>query len=209
MILPHILDLVSVCAAKGIEKAVISPGSRSAALTIAFEHHSKIEVIMVPDERSAGFIALGLSQQSKLPTALVCTSGSALLNYFPAISEAYYQEIPLLVLSADRPSEWIDQYDGQTIQQDAVYDKHVKRSFTLPTNPTGKEDLWQSNRKINEALNAVENAGDTLKSTAEDAKKTMEDAKKAMEAEIGSNNDGACLLLPSVWLFVLVPNLML
>lgn len=153
MILPHILDIVAVCAVKGIQKAVISPGSRSAALTIAFEKHPDIEVIMVPDERSAGFIALGLAQQLKVPTVLVCTSGSAVLNYYPAVSEAYYQEIPLLILSADRPSEWIDQYDGQTIRQKSVFGSHVKRSFELSANPDNSEELWQTNRVINEAIN--------------------------------------------------------
>ena len=153
MILPHILDIVAVCAAKGIQKAVISPGSRSAALTIAFEKHPDIEVIMVPDERSAGFIALGLAQQLKVPTVLVCTSGSAVLNYYPAVSEAYYQEIPLLILSADRPSEWIDQYDGQTIRQKEVFGSHVKRSFEMPVNPDKNEELWHANRLINEAIN--------------------------------------------------------
>ncbi len=153
MILPHILDIVSVCAVKGIKKAIISPGSRSAALTIAFEHHPDIEVIMVPDERSAAFIALGLAQQSKIPSALVCTSGSALLNYYPAVAEAYYQEIPLIIFSADRPPEWIDQYDGQTVQQKEVFGKHVKKSFELPTRPSTKDESWHSNRIINEAVN--------------------------------------------------------
>ena len=153
MIPPHILEIVAVCAAKGIQKAVISPGSRSAALTIAFEQHPEIEVIMVPDERSAGFIALGIAQQLKVPTVLICTSGSAVLNYAPAISEAFYHEIPLLVLSADRPPEWIDQYDGQTIQQFEIFGKNAKGSYQLPTNPKLKEELWHSNRVINEAIN--------------------------------------------------------
>ncbi len=153
MILPHILDIVAVCAAKGVKYAIISPGSRSAALTIAFEEHPGIKIIMVPDERSAGFIAMGIAQQTEVPSVLVCTSGSALLNYSPAISEAFYQEIPLLILSADRPPEWIDQYDGQTIRQKGAFGEHVKRSFQLPTNPDLKEELWESNRVINEGLN--------------------------------------------------------
>ncbi|MFZ1659215.1 MAG: thiamine pyrophosphate-binding protein, partial [Flavobacteriales bacterium] len=101
-------ELARLCAAKGVRHAVISPGSRNAPLVIAFSKHPEIQCLQVIDERSAGFFALGLAQQSYQPVALICTSGSAVLNYGPAIAEAFYQRIPLLVISADRPEEWID-----------------------------------------------------------------------------------------------------
>jgi 2-succinyl-5-enolpyruvyl-6-hydroxy-3-cyclohexene-1-carboxylate synthase len=130
--LKHIPWLPAICAELGVENAVISPGSRSAPLTIAFVRHPKIKAISVPDERSAAFIALGMAIATKKPTVLICTSGSAVLNYFPAVAEAFYQEVPLLILSADRPAEWIDQWDGQTIRQDFVFGHHVKEFYSLP-----------------------------------------------------------------------------
>lgn len=152
MILQQINDIVSVCHGHGIKTAVISPGSRSAAITLAFNAHPDIDVKVVGDERSAAFIATGIAQQQKKPVVLVCTSGSAVLNYAPAISEAYYQEIPLLVLSADRPPEWVNQYDGQTIQQSAILGKHVKASYDYPVDVSHSDALWHANRITNEAL---------------------------------------------------------
>ncbi|SVC42352.1 uncharacterized protein METZ01_LOCUS295206, partial [marine metagenome] len=125
----HINDLVGLCAQFGVEKAVVCPGSRCAPLLIGLGKHSDIETISVTDERSAGFIALGLAQQSDRPVVLVCTSGTAAQNFAPAVTEAYYQHVSLIVLTADRPAEWIDQWDGQTIHQNNLYEPHVKRSF--------------------------------------------------------------------------------
>ncbi len=152
MILKHINDIASVCAGHGIETAVISPGSRSAPLTLAFNEHPSIDVKVIGDERSAAFIALGIAQQQKKPVVLICTSGSAVLNYAPAIAEAYYQEIPLIVISADRPPEWINQYDGQTIQQSDVLGKHVKTSFSFPVDANHPDAFWHANRITNEAI---------------------------------------------------------
>ncbi|MDB3900943.1 2-succinyl-5-enolpyruvyl-6-hydroxy-3-cyclohexene-1-carboxylic-acid synthase [Flavobacteriaceae bacterium] len=104
---------------------VISPGSRNAPLAIGFASNDKFNCFSIVDERSAGFFALGISQQTQKPTVLVCTSGSALLNYYPSIVEAYYSEIPLIVVSADRPNYKIDIGDGQTIQQNNVFGNHV------------------------------------------------------------------------------------
>lgn len=132
---------------------ILSPGSRCAPLTLAFARHPQIHVRTVSDERSAAFIALGMAQQLGQPVALVCTSGSAALNYFPAVAEAFFQQIPLLILTADRPSEWIDQYDGQTIFQPDVYGKHVKGSFQLPDSATFSDQIWHSSRIANEAIN--------------------------------------------------------
>ena len=153
MILPHITELVSICAKKGIQNAILSPGSRCAPLTLAFARHPQAHTRTISDERSAAFIALGMAQQLEEPVALICTSGSAALNYFPAVAEAFFQQIPLLILTADRPPEWIDQHDGQTIYQPEVYGKHVKGSFQLPDVATNHDQLWHSARIVNEAIN--------------------------------------------------------
>lgn len=152
MILDQINDIASICSGHGIKTAIISPGSRSAPLTLAFARHPAIDCKVISDERSAAFIALGIAQQQKLPVVLICTSGSAALNYAPAIAEAYYQEIPLLILTADRPPEWIDQYDGQTISQNEIYGNHVKRSFTFPSAVSNEDVKWHCNRIINESI---------------------------------------------------------
>jgi 2-succinyl-5-enolpyruvyl-6-hydroxy-3-cyclohexene-1-carboxylate synthase len=111
-----------------------------------------MEVRTISDERSAAFIALGMAQQLKQPVVLVCTSGSAALNYYPAIAEAFFQQIPLLVLTADRPPEWVDQWDGQTIFQEEVYGKHVKKSFRFPDSFAHADQVWFAQRTVNEAI---------------------------------------------------------
>ena len=153
MILPVILELVAISAKKGIEHAILSPGSRCAPLTLAFARHPDIHSRTISDERSAAFIALGMAQQLGQPVVLVCTSGSAALNYYPAIAEAYFQQVPLLILTADRPPEWIDQWDGQTIYQEEVFGKHVKKSFCLPDSFKSEEQAWHAARIVNEAVN--------------------------------------------------------
>ena len=121
-----------VCFQLGVRHAVLSPGSRNAPLTISFARNDKIQKWIIPDERAAAFVALGIAQQEKEPVVLCCTSGTALLNYAPAITEAFYREIPLIVLSADRPLRLIDQRDGQTIRQYEALKNHVKTSVQLP-----------------------------------------------------------------------------
>jgi 2-succinyl-5-enolpyruvyl-6-hydroxy-3-cyclohexene-1-carboxylate synthase len=111
-----------------------------------------MEVRTISDERSAAFIALGMAQQLKQPVVLVCTSGSAALNYYPAIAEAFFQQIPLLVLTADRPPEWVDQWDGQTIFQEEVYGKHVKKSFRFPDTFAHQDQVRYAHRMSNEAI---------------------------------------------------------
>jgi len=101
LILSHLV--VQHCQAAGIESVVISPGSRNAPLVMDFTAYHGFKCYSIIDERSAGFFALGIAQQSRRPVALVCTSGSAVVNYFPAITEAYYSQLPLVVISADRP----------------------------------------------------------------------------------------------------------
>jgi len=152
LILQPILDLVAICAAQGIRQVVLSPGSRCAPLTLAFARHPEMEVRTIADERAAAFIALGLAQQLKEPVVLVCTSGSAALNYYPAVAEAFFQQIPLLVLTADRPPEWVDQWDGQTIFQEEVYGKHVKKSFRFPDSFAHPDQVRHGHRISNEAI---------------------------------------------------------
>ncbi len=137
---------------KGLTRVVISPGSRNAPLILGFTSHSKYQCYSVPDERSAGFIALGMAQQTQKPVALVCSSGSALLNYYPAIAEAFYRKIPLMVLSADRPQRLIDQGDGQTIRQNKVYANHILLSSQLEEFPIQGEE-FKNLQIIKAALN--------------------------------------------------------
>ena len=139
--------------------AVLCPGSRSASLTLAFANHPNIKCFVVPDERSAAFMAIGISQSTNFPVALVCTSGSAAYNFAPAVAEAFFSHVPLLIFTADRPPEMIDQLDGQTIRQKKLYGAHVKRYFELPVDENKTND-WFVNRTINEALNlATSNGG--------------------------------------------------
>ena len=148
-------ELARLCVAKGIRHVVISPGSRSAPLVIAFDRQEGIQCLQVIDERSAAFFALGMAQQLQAPVALVCTSGSAVLNYGPAIAEAFYQRIPLLVLTADRPEEWVDQGEGQAIRQQGVLSLHMRKSVQLPRILSDELARWQCGRLINEAIDAT------------------------------------------------------
>ena len=144
-----IIDLLQQ---KKVKDIVITPGSRNAPLTIGFTENKFFSSYSIVDERSAGFFALGMSQQTKKASALICTSGSALLNYAPAIAESFYSKIPLVVISADRPKEWIDQDDGQTIRQENVLNNHILKSVNLKEGDD-KNTLWYNSRLINEALN--------------------------------------------------------
>ncbi len=172
--IPLSQTIVALCEAKGIKKIIISPGSRNAPLTIGFTEHPAMECFSIVDERCAAFFALGMAQQLKEPVAIVCTSGSALLNYYPAISEAYYSDIPLVVISADRPIERIDIGDGQTIRQKDVFENHILYSANLYSEivlhelESQEEKVLQKQREaqkhneriINVALNkAIENKG--------------------------------------------------
>lgn len=148
-------ELARLCAAKGVRHAVISPGSRSAPLVIAFNRHPDITCLQLIDERSAAFFALGMAQQLHAPVALICTSGSAVLNYGPAIAEAFYQRVPLLVITADRPEEWVDQGEGQAIRQQGVLALHMKRSVQLPRLTVDELARWHCGRLINEAIDAT------------------------------------------------------
>ena len=147
----NILQLVALLKAHGVKNAVLCSGSRNSPIVQTIANHPFFSCYAITDERSAGFFALGLSLQSNQPVAVCCTSGTALLNLHPAVAEAFYQQIPLVVISADRPVAWIGQNDGQTIPQPDVFRSLVKKSVNLPE-IHNEEDEWYCNRLINEAL---------------------------------------------------------
>ena len=153
MRLQPIFDIAELCARKGVTQAVLCPGSRCAPLTLAFTRHDDFQVKTISDERSAAFIAHGIAQQLQCPVILVCTSGSAAYNFAPAVAEAFFQQTPLVIFTADRPKEWIDQYDGQTIRQENIFGGHVKKSFSLPEDYEHTDAVWYVHRTINEAIN--------------------------------------------------------
>ena len=153
MILPSIVNIAQICACHAVKHIVLSPGSRCAPLTLAFVRHPEIVTRTISDERSAAFIALGMARQLRQPVGLVCTSGSAAYNYAPAIAESYFQQIPLIVFTADRPPEWTDQLDGQTIRQHNIYGQHVKKSYEFPTEQNHPDVLWHAARIVAEAIN--------------------------------------------------------
>ena len=144
--------IVQMCVNAGMKHVVCSPGSRNAPLVIAFNQHPSIDCIVIPDERCAAFYALGISQQTQSLVGIACTSGSAALNYYPAIAEAYYQQLPLLVFTADRPITWVDQGDGQTIVQHDVFKNHIRFSTTIPENIEGNEYEWYLKRECSKAI---------------------------------------------------------
>ena len=150
-------SITDLCFKKNIKNIVISPGSRNAPLTLGFNLHPYFKTYSLVDERAAAFFALGIAQQVKFPVVLVCTSGSALLNYYPAISEAYYSNIPLVILSADRPERLLNIGDGQTINQKNVFDKNIGYSENLNQNDNYYLNLFglrdNNQDKINKALN--------------------------------------------------------
>ena len=147
----NVLQTVALLKAYGINQVVICPGSRNAPLIQTFSSDSFFDCHIIVDERNAGFYAIGIIQYTSQPVAVCCTSGSALLNLAPAVSEAYYQRLPLIVLSADRTPEWIGQMDGQTIPQPNVFGTLVKKAINLPEIKDETEE-WYCNRLINEAL---------------------------------------------------------
>ncbi|MCD8400837.1 2-succinyl-5-enolpyruvyl-6-hydroxy-3-cyclohexene-1-carboxylic-acid synthase [Tenacibaculum finnmarkense] len=145
--------VISACHQFNIDTVIISPGSRNAPLTIGFSNHPEIETLSVVDERCAAFFALGIAQQKRKPVAMICSSGSALLNYYPAIAEAFYSNIPLVVISADRPKHLIDIGDGQTIRQENVFENHVlfSANLTESTNKSGNQFI-QNKTLVSKAL---------------------------------------------------------
>lgn len=149
--IPLAQSIIEICLAKGVTQIVISPGSRNAPLTIGFVNNPNFKCYSIADERCAAFFALGMAQQLNAPVALVCTSGSAVLNYYPAFAEAFYSQIPLIVISADRPLDKIDIGDGQTIRQMNVFQNHSLYNANLEDGESAEND-FQINQAINFAI---------------------------------------------------------
>uniref|UniRef100_UPI0037BEAFE6 2-succinyl-5-enolpyruvyl-6-hydroxy-3- cyclohexene-1-carboxylic-acid synthase n=1 Tax=Flavobacterium sp. TaxID=239 RepID=UPI0037BEAFE6 len=148
--IPLAQSIIEICHAKGVQDIIISPGSRNAPLTIGFTNNPNFTCYSIADERCAAFFALGIAQQTKKPVAVVCTSGSALLNYYPALAEAFYSQIPFIVISADRPFDKIDIGDGQTIRQENVFINHSLYNANLTQDASEENDMF-----INEAINVA------------------------------------------------------
>jgi 2-succinyl-5-enolpyruvyl-6-hydroxy-3-cyclohexene-1-carboxylate synthase len=146
--IPLAQSIIEICHAKGIQHIVISPGSRNAPLTIGFTENPHFTCYSIADERCAAFFAMGIAQQTNKPVVVVCTSGSAVLNFYPAVAEAFYSQIPLVIISADRPKDKVDIGDGQTIRQENVLANHTHFNANLTEEASEENDY-----KINEAFN--------------------------------------------------------
>ena len=152
---PVISELIALLQAHGVRDVVLCPGSRNAPLVYALSHQlAGATCHSIIDERSAGFYALGLALATHQAVVVCCTSGTAVANLHPAVAEAYYQGVPLIVLSADRPERWIGQWAGQTIPQPGLFGSLVRKAVHLPE-PHTEEERWYCNRLINEALLAA------------------------------------------------------
>lgn len=153
--------LFDVLMGQGIRDIVLSPGSRNAPLLTAASVRQELNKHIIADERTAAFFALGIAVAKQKPVMLACTSGTALYNYAPAVAEAYYQHIPLIIVSADRPARWIDQDDSQTLRQNGALQNIVKRNFNIALAEGESIDSkgfrfndereWYVNRTVNEA----------------------------------------------------------
>ena len=130
----NILQLVALLKAHGVRKIVLCPGSRNAAIVHTLANIEDFTCYSVTDERSAGFFAIGLSLQGGGPAAVCCTSGSALLNLHPAVAEAFYQQVPLIVISADRPC--LDRTNGRTNPAPAPCVRNVSQDVCQPARST-------------------------------------------------------------------------
>ena len=150
--------LTSLLVQHGVRHAVVCPGSRNSPIVHNLNECPDIECYGVTDERSAGFYALGMALTLCKPVVVCVTSGTALLNLAPAVAEAYYQHVPLVVISADRPEQWIDQLDGQTLPQPDALGRFVKKAVSIPE-VQDDEQHWYCNRLINEALNELNHHG--------------------------------------------------
>ena len=152
--------LTALLVAHGVRHAVVCPGSRNAPIVHNLNECPGIKCYPVTDERSAGFFALGIAQATDTPVIVCVTSGTALLNVAPAVAEAHYQHQSLIVISADRPTEWIDQLDGQTLWQPGALASWVSKTVNLPEIPPTlnsqssilNSHAWYCNRLVNEAL---------------------------------------------------------
>ncbi|NPD92163.1 2-succinyl-5-enolpyruvyl-6-hydroxy-3-cyclohexene-1-carboxylic-acid synthase [Xylanibacter muris] len=146
--------LTALLIAHGVKDVVVCPGSRNAPIVHNMNECGEVKCHPVTDERSAGFYAMGLSQATGHPVVVCVTSGTALLNLAPAVAEAYFQHVPVVVVSADRPSAWIGQLDGQTLQQPGAFGCFVRKTVNLPE-PQDDTERWYCNRLVNEAMIAA------------------------------------------------------
>ena len=153
-------QIVTALAMLGLKDVVICPGSRNAPFILSFNRHGAFDCTSIRDERSAGFFALGKIIERGKPVAIVCTSGSAALNFAPAISEAYYQRLPLIVITADRPRAWTGQGDGQTINQSDIYRNHIRAFYELNGDAEDEDALWYNSRCVCEGY-AIATCKDT------------------------------------------------
>lgn len=135
----------------GIKTCVLSAGSRNVPFVHSVEEDSYFNCYSVVDERSAGYFALGMAQELNEPVILSCTSSTATCNYWPPVAEAYYQDIPLIILTSDRDQRMIGQWEDQLIDQIGMYDRHVRKSVNLPI-INDKDDELYCQRLINEAF---------------------------------------------------------
>ena len=155
---PLVVELTALLKAHSVRNIVISPGSRHYAFTRTFENDQDFTLHSVVDERSAAFYALGLIQATGEPTATICTSGTAALNYGSAIAEAAAQNLPLVAITTDRLPEFLGQMEDQMIDQRGLFDGFVRFSGDLRP-ITNERDRWYCNRVINEALVAAREGG--------------------------------------------------
>ena len=172
-LIPTAQTIVQHCQANDISNIVISPGSRNAPLTIGFTENPFFTCFSIVDERCAAFFALGMAQQLQKPVAVICTSGSALLNYYPAVAEAYYSNIPLVVISADRPIYKVGIGDGQTINQKNVFENQIGYSANLRQDVSHATDTirhykpeWIKDENVDKIQNEVQALNDAELNTA-------------------------------------------
>ena len=152
----HIGQLAAILLAKGVSDVVISPGSRNSPLIHTFVGCGKFHCYSIVDERSAAYFAIGLSQALRKPVVIVCSSGTAALNYASGVAEAFYLNVPLIAITADRPGYRINQMENQCIVQNHIYQDFTAMGVTLPLGESETE-LWHAGRLINECLNKGKN----------------------------------------------------
>lgn len=154
----YVTNFVSELALNGLEDVVISPGSRSTPLALTFAEHPTIKEWIHFDERSAAFFALGLAKRKNKPVALVCTSGTAAANFYPAIVEAHYSRIPLIVLTADRPHELRDNGAPQSIDQIKMYQNYVKYFHEMAIPEASEKMIRYARRQASRAYTIANEA---------------------------------------------------
>lgn len=145
-------QVANLCFQHGVRHAVLCPGSRSAPLALAFLRHEGIQCFILSDERSAANTSLGIVQSTQNPIVIISTSGTAAINFHPAIAEAFFARVPFIALTADRPSEWLGQNDNQAVFQENLYGKHVAYAANLGPDYNMDDTQWAAERKVNEAL---------------------------------------------------------